>query len=182
MLLRTLVIIFCAVFCNNVVFASGVETGIMAMSAAATIKGADSSGFGGIFSSKGKVALEQVMFVVDEDMNEKGAVKVHLVIVYEKELLAELKKMSASAYFSGVKQLTKDHPDKMKVFEWTFVAKKRVTKWIDVPHDTSFLTPLGGFIFANYTSPGDHRASMPEACKKMKVHFQKKEFKATQAD
>jgi hypothetical protein len=148
MLLRTLAMLFCAIF-YNAVSASGVEAGIMAMSAAATIKSSDSSSFGGIFSSKGSVALEQVMFVLDEDMNEKGATKVHLVIVYEKELLGELKKMSASAYFSAVKQLTKDHPDKMKVFEWTFVAKKRVTKWIDVPHNTSFLTPLGGFIFAN---------------------------------
>lgn len=176
--------IFFVVFCD-ISSATGVETSVMAMSAAASLKTLDDKSFfnvGGVFSSKGSVVLEQVMFVVEDDMNEKGAVKMHLVIVYEKELLGELKKMSSSTYFSTVKQMSKDHPDKMKVFEWTFVAKKRITKWIDVPHDSSFLTPLGGFVFAKYTSPGDHRASIPESCKKMKVLMQKKEFKLVQVN
>lgn len=163
----------------GVAFAGVVETGVMAMSAAASVKTIDDKSFfdvGGIFAPKPNLSLEKVMFLVDDDMNEKGATKVHLVVVYERELLNELKKMSASSYFNSVKQLVKDHPDKMKIFQWTFVAKKRITKWIDIPYDASFLDPLGGLIFANYNSPGEHRASVPKTCKTMKVKLQKKEF------
>lgn len=134
------------------------------------------------FSNKGEIELEEVMLSINDDMNEKGAVKLHIIIIFEKELLGELKRMSSREYFRNVEQLTKDNPDKIKVFQWELVAKKRITKWIKVPYESDFMTPVGGIIFANYNTIGEHRALIPTACKKLKITLEKDDFKVQQAD
>ncbi|MCR5224995.1 MAG: hypothetical protein K6C34_02830, partial [Alphaproteobacteria bacterium] len=64
----------------------------------------NNSMFGDFFAQKGGVNIEQIMLVTNEKMNQQGAVKVHLVIVYERELVGELAKMSATQYFQNVDQ------------------------------------------------------------------------------
>ncbi|GHU13786.1 hypothetical protein FACS189449_09590 [Alphaproteobacteria bacterium] len=158
----------------------------MGLSAASSLKTLDDKnilGLGGVFSSKEKVNLEQVMFSVDENMNNHGAVKVHLVIVYgEPELVGELSKMSAREYFRNAKQLKKDHPDKIKIFKWEIKAERKLSPWVPIKHNTSELTPLKGFIFASYDSIGEHRAIIPPYCKKMKILMKEKEFEIEQSD
>jgi type VI secretion system protein len=173
-------LLFLCTFSNISAASDAFSTGIMTLSATSSVealKGKNSFNIGDFLSPKGEVVLEEVMFSIEDNMNDSGAVKVHLVIAYESELVSELKKMSSQTYFSSVEQLVKDHPEKIKVFEWKLTAKKRVTSWIPIPHDTSFLTPLGGFVFANYSSPGDHRSAVPKTCKKMKIAMEKKDFK-----
>jgi hypothetical protein len=114
--------VFSGVFlsCDSV-WGSGVESAVMGLSAASSVKTLDDKdffGLGGIFSSKEKVNIEQVMISIEENMNNNGAVKLHLVIIYgEQELVSELTKMSAREYFRSIKQLKKDHPDKMKMVQ-----------------------------------------------------------------
>jgi hypothetical protein len=154
--------------------------GVMAMSAASSLKtltDSKSSFFSKIFASKGGLALEEVMLSVEENMNNRGAVKLHIAIVYEKELVIELMKMSAEEYFRHIKQLIKDHPDKMKIFEWELVAKKRITSWKKLDYPTDDMTPLAGIIFAKYHGPGVHRERIPASCEKIKIIFESDNFR-----
>lgn len=133
------------------------------------------------FSSNDEFCLEQVMLVTKAEMNEMGAVKVHIVVVYDKELLRELAQMSASRYFQAVEQLQKDFPDKFKVIGAELVAKDRVIPWksIDYPHE--HMTPVGGLIFASYNNSGEHRAVIPNYVK-LKIIFEKKDFRIEYED
>jgi hypothetical protein len=171
-------IFFILLLFSKIFSCEGITTGIVAMSAVSSINAlSDENSFlGKFFSGKVELELEQVMLVIDDDMNHKSAVKLHIVVVYEQELIGELRKMSSNQYFSSIKQISKDHPDKIKVFEWKLVAKKRITKWIALPHNTKFLTPLAGFVFASYSSPGEHRAVIPSSWDKMKILLGKNEF------
>ena len=180
MIFRALLIIFCTIFCNITYAAINLPIIAAGASLGLTFKKLND---GGAFSAEGNLVIKQVMFVIDEDVNQNAAVKIHIVIVYEKELITALKVMPASRYFTAVEQLKKDHPDKIKVFEWTFVAKKRITAWIDIPYDDSFLTPLGGFVFINYdqrVSPGENRAVIPKSWKKMKINCRRSSFDVVQ--
>jgi hypothetical protein len=123
------------------------------------------------------VNLEQVMFLVEDSMNNNSAVQVHVVIVYEKELVSHLSKMSSTELLATLDQLVKDHPDKTLIVKWDIVAKKRISKWINIPKiEKDHLTAQGGFVFASYSSPGDHRAVIPSSCKKLKIKLKQTDF------
>ena len=70
-----------------------------AYAGAAGILSSMSGMFGDFFASKGGVNIEQIMLVTYDKMNHGGALTAHLVIVYEKELIGELKQMSSRQYF-----------------------------------------------------------------------------------
>ena len=141
-----------------------------------------SGAFGDFFASKGGVNIEQIMLVTDEKMNHGGALTAHLVIVYEKELIGELKQMSSRQYFQMKDQLIKDYPDKLKVFEWELAAKKRIIPWTDVNYPIDHMVPVAAFIYANYNSVGEHRAKIPPSYEKVKVTFESNDFKIDYED
>jgi hypothetical protein len=177
--MKKIVFLF-AFLCINVDAVAMAVNGVMAISAASSLKtltDSKSSFLSKIFASKGGLALEEVMLSVEENMNNRSAVKLHIVIVYEKELETELMKMSAEEYFRHIKQLIKDHPDKMKIFEWELVAKKRITSWKKLDYPTDNMTPLAGIIFAKYYGPGDHRERIPATCEKIKIIFESDNFR-----
>jgi hypothetical protein len=131
---------------------------------------------GEILSAKSGVSLEEVAISVEEDMNNSGALKVHVVIVYEESLAEELRKMSSRTYFRMVDQLVKDYPDKMKILEWELVAKKRLIPATKVKYPSDHMTPLAAFVFADYSSPGEHRARIPNYCEKVKIILNKEDL------
>ncbi|MDR1982460.1 MAG: hypothetical protein LBQ08_01515 [Holosporaceae bacterium] len=159
--------------------------GIMAMTAASSLKTLtekNDSMLSDFFAPKGGVTLEEVMLSTEEDMNDRGAVKVHMIVVYEQELVEELMKMSAYHYFRSIDQLIKDHPDKIKIFEWELVAKKRITPWQKVEYPSDHMTPLAGYIFAKYSGTGEYRAKIPPSYKKVKITFERKNFRVDYED
>jgi len=155
------------------------KEGVLALSGASTLSSLDDVGkkIKGFFSPRGGIALEKVMISVEEDMNDHGAVKAHLVIVYDPELITEFRKMTAREYFRDIKQLVKDHPDKLKIFEWELVAKKRVIPWVDIKYPADHMVPLAGYVFAEYSGSGEHRAKIHSDGKKIKIIFEKDTFK-----
>jgi hypothetical protein len=138
--------------------------------------------FGDFFAPRGGTALEEVMLSTEEDMNDRGAVKMHIIIVYEEELAEELMKMSADNYFRSVDQLVKDHPDKIKIFEWELVAKKRITPWQKIEYPADHMTPVAGYIFAKYSGIGEYRARIPQSYKRIKIIFERKNFRIVYED
>ncbi|MDR2107020.1 MAG: hypothetical protein LBO73_00635 [Holosporaceae bacterium] len=173
---------------------AGVVTGISAASAVNNVMGdndnkKDSSFFPSFkdwFSPKGGLALEEVKVHINEDMNNHGAVKAHLVIVYDPELLGILRKKRADQYFDCLDQLKKDYPNTMKIFEWELIAKERVIPWKKIKYTANHNVPLGGYIFAKYSQnfekPKDYRAKIPPTHKKIKITFKRDDFHLARED
>ena len=137
--------------------------------------------FWSIFSDN-DFSLENIMIVTEAGMNNGGAMKVHLVIVYSKEILQILGTVSAHQYFSMIDQLIKDHPDTMKIYSWTLVAENRIRGWQPIETMKESMTPLGGFIFADYdNSTAVLRARIPDY-EKIKVNFGRNSFKIEYED
>ncbi|MDR1236054.1 MAG: hypothetical protein LBJ96_03530 [Holosporaceae bacterium] len=161
---------------------SVISEGLSAAASIKTLKGDSDFGLTGIFSSKGGISLEEVMLSVKENMNTNGAVRVHLVVVYDIELVGELMKRSSEQYFRHVDQLVKDYPDKIKIFEWELVAKEQDIPWTKIEYPDKHMMPLAGFIFAKYSGSGEHRARIPPTYKKVKITFKKDKFEIDYED
>ncbi len=128
------------------------------------------------FFSDNDFELEQVMVVTKPDMNNYGAMKAHMVIVYDRELMRELSVMTSYRYFEMVDQLIKDYPDKMKIYSWDLIAEDRIRRWQKIDTLKGTMTPLGGFIFADYhDNVGAHRARIPNY-EKVKITFGRSDF------
>ena len=135
--------------------------------------------FTGWFPGKdngGDFDLEAVQVVTKEDMNRHGAMRAHLVIVYDNELRKELRTMTSYRYFRMVDQLIKDYPDKMKIYSWNLIAVDRIRDWQKIDTLKNTMSPFGGFIFADYhNSMMAQRAEIPNY-KKIKIIFGKDTF------
>lgn len=139
------------------------------------------------------VKLQDVMFTVENQMNNGAAVEVHLVIAYTSTLSDTLKKMPSYQYFRQASQIAKDFPEKVKILKWTLPAKPRTSDWVPIDYPT-YNPPVAAYIFANYgdststtttsgssdvifsTSGKHHRATIPPSCKKLKITLGKDDF------
>ncbi len=128
------------------------------------------------FFSDDDFDLEEVMVITKPDMNNHGAMKAHMVIVYDKELMRELSSMTSYRYFEMVDQLIKDYPDKMKIYSWNLIAEDRIRRWQKIDTLKGTMSPLGGFVFADYhDNVGAHRARIPNYAK-IKITFERSDF------
>lgn len=185
-ILRVVVLIFFA-YQNIALQSAPLETGVMGLSAASSMKnlGDDSIlNFKGIFTPEGDVEVEKIIFAIDEDMNEKGAVTVYFVVCYDPELLGTLKTDSANQFKSHMDTYKNDYPDKIVILQWKIAAKKRVSQKIEVGklYEKDNMSPVGGFIFVTYSTPGDHRYRIPGSWKEMKICLKRKDCKLEQIE
>jgi type VI secretion system protein len=88
-------------------------------------------------------------------INQDSPVPVELVVVFDKDLLAQLAGMTARDWFQKRDQIHKDHPgeDDLVSRSWEVVPGQ------SLPEDTlSFGSGArGGIVFADYFSDGAHR-------------------------
>jgi type VI secretion system protein len=94
--------------------------------------------------------------VVSEKLNDDNPVAVELIIVYDEDLLDRLLKMPAKEWFEKRAQIRRDYfkDTGFESWEWEWVPGQKV------PDQHLPLRPraLAGVIFADYLSPGEHRA------------------------
>jgi hypothetical protein len=174
--------LLCFVGLEAAAVSSVLSGGLSAAASLKTLKGDSDFGLTGMFSAKGGLSLEEVMLSVKENMNNNGAVRAHLVVVYDVELIGELMKKSSEQYFRNVDQMVKDYPDKVKIFEWELVAKEQDIPWAKIEYPDKHMTPLAGFVFAKYSGSGEHRARIPPTYKKVKITFKKDKFEIDYED
>lgn len=96
---------------------------------------------------------------VTDELNDLSPVAVDLVVVYDKEVLAMLGKLSAEEWFRGGmrSQFLKDHPQhRADTWHWEWVPGQVVAEQ-DLAYEHGV---KGGVIFADYFFPGDHRAKV----------------------
>ena len=94
--------------------------------------------------------------VVSPRANNNNPVAVDLVLVKDKKLLKELMKISAGEWFERRNQYRADFPKEVGL---------DAGRWEGVPGQAVKIEPIpfkfkaaGGLVFANYFSPGAHRA------------------------
>lgn len=134
------------------------------------------------FASEGDVEIENIIFNIDEDMNQKGAVTVYFVVCYDQVLFNALKTDSADQFKRRIDTYMHDYPDKIVILKWDLVAKRRVTSRIPVAkyYERGSLSPVGGFIFVTYSSPGEHRYRIPGSWSGMEISLKRTECKLRQ--
>ena len=93
---------------------------------------------------------------VSPQANNNNPVALDLVLVKNKKLFKELMKLSASEWFQKRSQYRLDYPKEtgLSAGRWDWVPGQ-VVKLDPMPIKSK---PAGGLIFANYFTPGTHRA------------------------
>jgi type VI secretion system protein len=99
---------------------------------------------------------------VGSDANEGTPVPVDLVFVWDKAVAGKVAALTAADWFATKVQFRQDDPDErsLTICEWEWVPGQAVP-------DINLAVPAaarkwarGVFVFANYRSPGAHRASV----------------------
>jgi type VI secretion system protein len=87
--------------------------------------------------------------------NDESPVAVDVVVIHDKALLQKLLSMSARDWFSRSVQLRRDYQSALEVWRWEVVpGQERLVR-----RELSFRdSAKGAVVFANYYTPGDHRA------------------------
>jgi type VI secretion system protein len=93
---------------------------------------------------------------VSPQANNNNPVALDLVLVKDKKLLKELMKLSAAEWFQKRSQYRLDYPKEtgLSAGSWEWVPGQ-VVKLEPMPMKSK---PAGGLVFANYFTPGTHRA------------------------
>ena len=97
-----------------------------------------------------------VKVAAEPAINQDSPVPVELVIVFDKDLLAQLTGMTARDWFQKREQIHKDHPgeDELVTLSWEVVPGQSLPE-----QSLSFGSGArGGLVFADYFADGAHRA------------------------
>lgn len=97
-----------------------------------------------------------IKVAVSPQANNNNPVALDLILVKDKKLLKELMKLSASEWFQKRSQYRLDYPKEtgLSAGSWEWVPGQ-VVKIEPMPMKSK---PTGGLVFANYFTPGTHRA------------------------
>ena len=117
---------------------------------------------------------------VDAQLNDLSPVAVEVLVVYDKKLLATLETMSAQTWFAereGLLQQYQQVEHALDAWLWEWVPGQVVPEQV-----RRFKAGArGGLVFANYFSPGDHRASF-DPFKPFLLNLQASGFTAERID
>jgi type VI secretion system protein len=114
----------------------------------------------GHLGSKTKIKLKTVTFSASNQANQNYPTNIHLVLLYDPHLISEFLKMSSDDYFSdrNYEQLQRDHTTTIKIYKYQVTPGSRIEAR-RVEYSDS---PVAGFLFASYRTPGDHRIRIGE--------------------
>jgi type VI secretion system protein len=120
-----------------------------------------------------KVWLEKVHFKAADNVNDSSPVTVHILIPYTADLLKDLMKIDADAYFQKANQIKIDNAGNLDVFSWDIIRGQRLN---DVAITPSKLSGEGIVVFARYGTPGPHRAAIADD-REVVISLERADFK-----
>jgi len=102
--------------------------------------------------------------------NGENPVALDVLLVSDKELLKELQKMSASDWFAKRAQIILDHPKE----EQLVVTRLELVPGQVVEPSRIVVRPevRAGVVFANYFTPGEHRAVLDPRAKDVQINLE----------
>jgi type VI secretion system protein len=114
-----------------------------------------------------------VKIEIADNANENSAVAVDLILVYDKNLLSQLLKLTSKDWFEKRAQIKRDHlkGEGLDLWSWEWVPGQPVQdQKLPLKAEAE-----GGLIFASYYSPGSHRHRF-DPFKDIKIRLMEKEF------
>lgn len=118
----------------------------------------------GLVGDDGPVfSMSWVAVVSDPDANRNNPTAVDLVLVHDPGVTDAIGALSAGEWFQRKGQFRRDFPKGFKVIGWEVVPaqtiRPRELSDADLESDEGDL-PTAAFVFADYFTPGDHRARL----------------------
>jgi len=114
-----------------------------------------------------------VEVIVSEDANQNRPIALDLIVVYDEKLLEQILEMTSTDWFEKKNQIRRDYlkGEGFDSWEWEWVPGQ------SVPLQKLPLKPkaLGGFIFADYRSKGEHRYRI-DPFGGVKIHLSEKDY------
>lgn len=95
-----------------------------------------------------------VEVTVAADVNQRSPIAVELLVVYERPVLEKLRELSARDWFDRRDQLRRDHPGAFESWSWEWIPGQEVTV-LEIRYGVG---AKAGIVFADYLTPGSHRA------------------------
>lgn len=105
-------------------------------------------------STVGRPPTLGLLVDVQPNANNNSPVAFDVVLAKDKALVKQLASMTAANWFAKRAQIERDSQSKVEVHSWEWVPAQNVGK---VPVAVN-VDVLGVVAFANYATPGDHRA------------------------
>jgi type VI secretion system protein len=115
-------------------------------------------GGGGLSRDDGNNSRVQTRLIavdVAPTANLNHPIAMDLLVIYNRALFEDLLKISANEWFEKRAQYKLDYPSLLQSWEWELVPGQ-VVPFFKLPPGTR--KAVGALIFANYVSPGNHRA------------------------
>lgn len=106
-------------------------------------------------SAKSRVHTKLLAIDVMPKANLDHPVPLDLVIIYDPGVFEALLKLPAKEWFDKREQYKKDFPAQLQTWEWELVPGQ-VVPFFKLPGNAR--KAVGALVFANYLSPGNHRA------------------------
>jgi len=118
-------------------------------------------GMGSLFSGGPSLTIDSVTLVAQPGSNRNRPVAVDLVLVKTEAAIDQIGALSAADWFHRKGQFQRDFPQGMTIIGWEPVPALNLP-----PRELTSEEKSGakaGFIFADYSTPGDHRARLESA-------------------
>ncbi|MEQ9490626.1 MAG: hypothetical protein RIM72_16715 [Alphaproteobacteria bacterium] len=118
-------------------------------------------GIGDAFRSGPVFSMEWVALQASPDTNNDQPVAVDLVILHQEELIERLEKLPASDWFDRKAQFARDFPKGFTIISWELVPDQSIQARQLTDEELESETgdrAVGAYVFALYSTPGDHRA------------------------
>ena len=90
------------------------------------------------------------------DANENSPLAVELVVVYEKKLVDKLLEKKARDWFANREQFLRDYADDVDSWKWEWIPGQEVQP-LEVTYGVGAKRVI---LFADYLTPGEHRANI----------------------
>lgn len=101
-----------------------------------------------------RVDTERIQLTAAPDANLDSPVAVDLVFVLEGDALQGVSNLASGQWFKDKSQLTLAYPTSLRAHSFELVPHRSVTYDVEDEDEDA----VAAFIFANYSSPGTHRA------------------------
>ncbi|HBM12821.1 MAG TPA: hypothetical protein DD390_09010 [Rhodospirillaceae bacterium] len=107
--------------------------------------------------------METVQLRASVDANATSATAVDMVFVYDPSVIDVLQAVPASDWFNRKRQFLLDYPKGISVMSWEIVPSSALPPWTvpdDMLSNDAGDDATAAFVFADYLSPGAHRARL----------------------
>ena len=96
-----------------------------------------------------------IIISIDPNANLDNPVAFDLVMVYDKTLLKQLQGLTAKDWFEKKEQIKLNYPGESGLESWSWEWFRQIVRIDPLPIKSK---TIGGVMFANYLTPGEHRA------------------------